>query len=267
MAAFTKRHAGYKIGLILFVCGMGAFCTGFGTPSWSSFRIRFSSSSAYLHGHSGLWRVCFKGIYDTSTCVTLQSTGWMDGVKGMQCTAVAVLCLAALYGIGVNFLTEKLCRYRVLEVALGLASGLGISSAVTYAVKSSRDEDFIDRQPGELDFDMSLDWSFGVGLAGSVLTMVAGILISCFNRPGVNEAQAGPAGGTVINPPHALPPPGTVYTVPGTSANNPQMAYYTAPPPTYPGYYGQGPVQGQGQVQGQGPMVFDTPPAAGYNKQ
>ena len=121
---------------------------------------------------------------------------------------------------------------------------------MTYAARSSKDVDFVNKMDNSVGFDdFSMSWAFGLAIAGGGLNLCATVLFTVYNRPVVPIPAS--SGTTLSLAPATGSAPVTAPGVAHAYSYQPRSNPYSVAvvqssmdaPPAYPGLLTQVPAQ------------------------
>ncbi|KAK7114583.1 uncharacterized protein [Littorina saxatilis] len=250
MAIFSSRPSGYKAGVFLLFFAVVVFIVGYAAPTWAS-----ADTFLSIKIHAGLWMTCTfvsldghgDGPHFCSFWSVRHIAAWFHVVRLLECLCLVGLGLSCIYAVYTNCCRRAFARpvSRFLEIFTAFSGILGFVGCMVYCGmrkhSAERDRDLSHVLATLLDSDgKTMDWAFYLATIGSILSVVAAVVIAVFNKP--LDAPASNAAGTVIYTTAVFQgqgqPQGQGYPVVGSYNGQPQP-YVHHPPYGQPQLYDQ----------------------------
>ncbi|KAK7099562.1 uncharacterized protein [Littorina saxatilis] len=189
---FSLRHLAYQVALSVFFIGFELDLVGFCYLYWASYRVTLDGSP-FMSGRYGLWEWCVTNVNKPrfEDCRPTPDTGWLGGVRGLQCLAVVSYSVAAVSILAQNWMFKpdsKFQRYRCFELFALIGSALVLGGFLLYLQNIEREIATVVANLNKMAIgEVQLvavnytDWCAVLYLAGTGVIMVATGVISFFS--------------------------------------------------------------------------------------
>ncbi|OWF56760.1 uncharacterized protein C16orf52 homolog [Mizuhopecten yessoensis] len=166
---FSDSSSLLKTALAVFPLALILHIVGLATPSWAT--NSGSSGGISFRVTAGLWKQCNTVHGETECIIYPQPEDWQKACQAFGIIGVlAVSAAAILEGLCTVLLTKS--KHKIFFIATTLLAFLGAGSIILTAIIWAA-------KIFELQLtDLVLSWSFGLSIAGAVLSGVGGILMA-----------------------------------------------------------------------------------------
>ncbi|XP_025112261.1 uncharacterized protein LOC112574996 [Pomacea canaliculata] len=189
MAFLAEKRGCYRFGVLLVMAGLALYITGFSVSFWAFVTVNQTNMYRF-----GLWDVC-RTLPSSShstlyVCTTVNgSINYHRAAQALQCVGLAVMSLSLALGLLLNFSVPRIFLLsRLQEISSGVGSLTGFSGAMIFVKEIEQiKRDLLFRAPGEKP-SVSYDWGFALNVTGSILCILATIIICMSNRPDASSS-------------------------------------------------------------------------------